>query len=99
MNMDAPRHGSRTILLVKWAIEMADGSNYSCEHSPQNHKTEYRSAKKGRAPCRGNELVRSPQSQFSELTRAQRLARKHVKQGTSLVDELLAERREAARNE
>ena len=38
----------------------------------------------------------------SKLTRAQRLVRKHVKQGTSgtsLVDELLAERREAARNE
>jgi len=35
----------------------------------------------------------------SKLTRAQRLVRKHVRQGTSLVDELLAERREAARNE
>ena len=33
------------------------------------------------------------------LARAQRLVRKHVKPGTSLVDELLAERREAARNE
>jgi len=33
------------------------------------------------------------------LERAQRLVRKHVKAGTSLVDELLAERREAARNE
>jgi len=30
---------------------------------------------------------------------AQRLVRKHVKRGTSLVDELIAERREAARNE
>ena len=30
---------------------------------------------------------------------AQRLVRKHVKPGTSLVDELIAERREAARNE
>jgi AbrB family looped-hinge helix DNA binding protein len=33
------------------------------------------------------------------IERAQRLVRKHVKQGTSLVDELIAERREAARNE
>lgn len=33
------------------------------------------------------------------LERAQRLVRKHVKSGTSLVDELIAERREAARNE
>lgn len=33
------------------------------------------------------------------LARAQRLVRKHVKPGTSLVDELIAERREAARNE
>lgn len=33
------------------------------------------------------------------LERAQRLVRAHVKAGTSLVDELLAERREAARNE
>ena len=33
------------------------------------------------------------------LQRAQRLVRKHVKPGTSLVDELIAERREAARNE
>ncbi len=31
--------------------------------------------------------------------RAQRLVRKHVKPGTSLVDELIAKRREAARNE
>jgi transcriptional regulator with XRE-family HTH domain len=34
-----------------------------------------------------------------KLTRAQRLVRKHVKPGTSLVDELIAERREAAQNE
>jgi AbrB family looped-hinge helix DNA binding protein len=33
------------------------------------------------------------------IKRAQRLVRKHVKPGTSLVDELIAERREAARNE
>ncbi|MGA2098522.1 MAG: AbrB/MazE/SpoVT family DNA-binding domain-containing protein [Candidatus Acidiferrum sp.] len=33
------------------------------------------------------------------IARAQRLVRKHVKAGTSLVDELNAERREAARNE
>jgi len=33
------------------------------------------------------------------LERAQRLVRAHVKAGTSLVDELLAERNEAARNE
>jgi antitoxin PrlF len=33
------------------------------------------------------------------IERAQRLVRKHVKAGTSLVDELIAERREAARNE
>ena len=33
------------------------------------------------------------------VERAQRLVRKHVKRGTSLVEELIAERREAARNE
>ena len=33
------------------------------------------------------------------LERAQRLVRKHVKPGTSLADELIAERREAARDE
>ena len=33
------------------------------------------------------------------LERAQRLVRKHVKPGASLVEELIAERREAARNE
>ena len=33
------------------------------------------------------------------LARAQRLVRKHVKPGTSLADELISSRREAARNE
>jgi AbrB family looped-hinge helix DNA binding protein len=33
------------------------------------------------------------------IERAQRLVRKHVKPGTSLADELIAERREAARDE
>jgi AbrB family looped-hinge helix DNA binding protein len=33
------------------------------------------------------------------VERAQRLVRQHVKPDTSLVDELIAERREAARNE
>ena len=33
------------------------------------------------------------------IERAQRLVRQHVKPGTSLVDELIAERRETARNE
>ena len=33
------------------------------------------------------------------VERAQRLVRKHVKRSTSLVDELIDERREAARNE
>jgi AbrB family looped-hinge helix DNA binding protein len=33
------------------------------------------------------------------IERAQKRVRKHVKPGTSLVDELIAERREAARNE
>jgi len=33
------------------------------------------------------------------IQRAQRLVRKHVKAGRSLVDELIAERRQAARNE
>ena len=33
------------------------------------------------------------------VERAQRLVRKHVKRGASLVDELIAERREAVRNE
>lgn len=33
------------------------------------------------------------------LEQARRLVRKHVKPGTSLVDELIAERREAARQE
>jgi AbrB family looped-hinge helix DNA binding protein len=33
------------------------------------------------------------------VERAQRLVRKHVKRGTSLVDQLIAERRETAGNE
>jgi AbrB family looped-hinge helix DNA binding protein len=33
------------------------------------------------------------------VERAQRLVRKHLKRGASLVDELIAERRKAARNE
>ena len=33
------------------------------------------------------------------VQRAQRLVRKHVKAGTSLVDELIAERREASKRE
>ena len=33
------------------------------------------------------------------VERAQRLVRKHVKRGRSLADELIAKRREAARNE
>ena len=33
------------------------------------------------------------------IERAQRLVRQHVKRGTSLVDELIAERREAAKRE
>jgi AbrB family looped-hinge helix DNA binding protein len=33
------------------------------------------------------------------IERAQRLVRQHVKSGTSLVDELIAERREAAKRE
>jgi AbrB family looped-hinge helix DNA binding protein len=34
-----------------------------------------------------------------QLERAQRLVRKHVKEGRSLAAELIAERRESARNE
>lgn len=33
------------------------------------------------------------------IERAQRLVRKHVRPGTSLVNELISERREASRNE
>jgi AbrB family looped-hinge helix DNA binding protein len=38
-------------------------------------------------------------TQQHRIQRAQRRARQYVKSGTSLVDELLAERRQAARNE
>ena len=38
-------------------------------------------------------------TQQRRIQRAQRRARRYVKPGTSLVDELLAERREATRNE
>ncbi len=38
-------------------------------------------------------------TQQSRIQRARRRARKYVKSGTSLIDELLAERREAAKNE
>jgi AbrB family looped-hinge helix DNA binding protein len=38
-------------------------------------------------------------TQQRRIQQAQRRARQHVKPGTSLVDELLAERREAAKNE
>jgi transcriptional regulator with XRE-family HTH domain len=49
-----------------------------------------------RKPSRGTAHTRR---KASELARAQRLVRKHVRPGISLVDELIAERREAARNE
>jgi AbrB family looped-hinge helix DNA binding protein len=56
--------------------------------------------------CVGDEVVLQIQDDELRITtlkryieRAQRLVRKHVKPGTSLVDELIAERREAARNE
>jgi AbrB family looped-hinge helix DNA binding protein len=38
-------------------------------------------------------------TQQRRIQRAQRRARQHLKPGTSLVDELLAERREAAKHE
>ncbi|MGA7458818.1 MAG: AbrB/MazE/SpoVT family DNA-binding domain-containing protein [Candidatus Korobacteraceae bacterium] len=38
-------------------------------------------------------------TQQRRIERAQQRARQHLKSGTSLVNELLAERREAARNE
>jgi AbrB family looped-hinge helix DNA binding protein len=38
-------------------------------------------------------------TQQHRIQRAQRRARKYLKPGTSMVDEFLAERREAARNE
>jgi AbrB family looped-hinge helix DNA binding protein len=38
-------------------------------------------------------------TQQRRIRRAQRRARRYVKSGTSLVEELLAERREAAKNE
>ena len=38
-------------------------------------------------------------TQQHRIQRAQRRARRYVKPGTSLVDELLAERRQAAQNE
>ena len=38
-------------------------------------------------------------TQQRRIQRAQTRARRYLKQGTSLVDELLAERREAAKNE
>jgi hypothetical protein len=38
-------------------------------------------------------------TQQRRIERAQRRARRYLKAGTSLVDELLAERRQAARNE
>jgi AbrB family looped-hinge helix DNA binding protein len=38
-------------------------------------------------------------TQERRIERAQQRARQHLKPGTSLVNELLAERREAARNE
>ena len=54
----------------------------------------------------GDEVVLRVQSgelrittQQHRIQRAQQRARKYVKPGTSLVEELLAERREAARNE
>ena len=56
--------------------------------------------------CVGDDLVLRIEGDELRITtlkrnieRAQRLVRKHVKPGTSLVDDLIAERREAARNE
>jgi hypothetical protein len=82
---------------VKWAIEVADGSNYSVNI---RHKiTKRRTDRRKKVEHHAEEMSLCDPRKASKLTRAQRLVRKHVKQGTSLVDELLAERREATRNE
>jgi len=52
----------------------------------------------GKLPCRRLKKLRVT-TQQRRIQHAQRRARRYVKPGTSLVDELLAERREAARNE
>jgi AbrB family looped-hinge helix DNA binding protein len=56
--------------------------------------------------CVGDELelrIEEDELRISTLrhniARAQRLIRKHVKRGSSLVDELIAERRQAARDD
>jgi len=45
------------------------------------------------------DFAEKKESAKPNISRAQRLVRKHLKLGTSLVDELIAERRRSARNE
>jgi len=47
----------------------------------------------------GDEIVLRIVDDELRMERAQRLGRKHVKPGTLLVDELIAGRRDASRNE
>ncbi len=57
-------------------------------------------AERNKVEDRAAAIVRKEMSvQARKLKLAQRFVRKHVKQGKSLVDELLSERRKAARNE
>src|SRR6266852_8681750 len=74
---------------VRIVAQFPDRSPVVLAHLPEEHPR--------RKPSRRHKLERHRKA--SKLTRAQRLVRKHVKPGTSLVDELIAERREAARNE
>ncbi|HLK05717.1 MAG TPA: hypothetical protein VKT53_14865 [Candidatus Acidoferrum sp.] len=56
-----------------------------------------RKQRKHRAPNAGKR--RSLAELKRNIKRAQKLVRKYIKPGVSLVDELIAERREAARHE
>jgi hypothetical protein len=50
--------------------------------------------------CRGRgDSAEKKETAKRKIARAQRLVRKHVEPGASLVDELISERRETARNE
>jgi transcriptional regulator with XRE-family HTH domain len=73
---------------VRIVAQFPDRSPVVLSHLAQERPTRKSSRRVGRG-----------RRKASKLTRAQRLVRKHVKPGMSLVDELIAERRKAARNE
>jgi len=80
-------------VIVKWAVEAmpVNVNEIIRKLSPGERK---------KVADRAVEIAREEMGRRArKLTQARRLVRKHVKRGSSLVDELLSERRDAARKE